>query len=97
MWCPACPVSLGRLTPLKGEGDVMERTLAEHIGSLEQKLNALSSLFMQENRTHRRNQLESELRAVESALAHYRLAFDLETSLSSRSIATSTKQPNETP
>jgi len=73
----------------------MERTLAEHIGSLEQKLNALSSLFMQENRAHRRNQLESELRAVESALAHYRLAFDLETSISRRSLGT--KGLNETP
>jgi len=62
----------------------MERTLAEHIGTLEQKLNALSSLVMQENRTHRRNQLESELRAVEAALAHYRLAFHLESSLTRR-------------
>jgi hypothetical protein len=75
----------------------MERTLAEHIESLQQKLNALNSLFMQENRTHRRNQLESELRAVESALAHYRLAFDLETSVSRRSNGTSTTQSNDTP
>ena len=73
----------------------MQRTLAEHIGTLEQKLNALSSLVMQENCTHRRNQLESELRAVESALVHYRLAFDLESSISMRSIARDTKQPNE--
>jgi hypothetical protein len=75
----------------------MERTLAEHIESLQQKLNALNSLFMQENRTHRRNQLESELRAVESALAHYRLAFDLETSVPRRSNGTSTTQSNDTP
>ena len=73
----------------------MERTLAEHIGTLEQKLNALSSLVMQENRTQRRNQLESELRAVESALAHYRLAFDLESSISMSSVAGGAKQPNE--
>jgi hypothetical protein len=73
----------------------MERTLAEHIGILEQKLNVLSSLVMQENRTYRRNQLESELRAVESALAHYRLAFDLESRIAMRSIARNTKQPNE--
>ena len=73
----------------------MERTLAEHIGTLEQKLNALSSLVMQESRTHKRNQLESELRAVESALAHYRLAFDLESSISMRSIAGDTEQLNE--
>jgi hypothetical protein len=73
----------------------MERTLAEHIGTLEQKLNALSSLVMQENRTQRRNQLESELRAVESALAHYRLAFDLESSISMSSVAGDAKRPNE--
>jgi hypothetical protein len=64
----------------------MERTLAEHIGALEQRLNALSSLVMQESCTQKRNQLESELRAVESALAHYRLAFGLESSISTRSI-----------
>jgi hypothetical protein len=50
---------------------------------------------MQENRTHRRNQLESELRAVESALAHYRLAFELESSISMTSIASNTKQHNQ--
>ena len=75
----------------------MERTLAEHIGTLEQKLNALSSLVMQESCTQRRNQLESELRAVQSALAHYRLAFDLESSISTRSSPGITRLPNETP
>ena len=73
----------------------MQRALGEHIRTLEQRLNTLSSLVMQENRTHRRNQLESELRAVESALAHYRLAFDLESSISMTSIAGGTEQPNK--
>ena len=73
----------------------MQRALGEHIRTLEQRLNALSSLVMQENRTHRRNQLESELRAVESALAHYRLAFELESSISMTSIASNTKQHNQ--
>jgi|KBSMisStaDraftv2_1062788.scaffolds.fasta_scaffold00558_28 hypothetical protein len=73
----------------------MQRALGEHIRTLEQRLNTLSSLVMQENRTHRRNQLESELRAVESALAHYRLAFELESSISMTSIASNTKQHNQ--
>ena len=60
----------------------MERTLAEHIGTLEQKLNLISTQIMQENSTRRRNQLESELRAVESALTHYRSAFEIESRLS---------------
>jgi hypothetical protein len=60
----------------------MERTLAQHIGTLEQKLNLISTQIMQENNTRRRNQLESELRAVESALTHYRSAFEVESRLS---------------
>ena len=60
----------------------MQKTLAEHIRSLEQKLNVLSSHLMEENDSHRRNQLESELRAVDSALAHYRSAFSIERRLS---------------
>jgi hypothetical protein len=40
-----------------------------------------------ENDTRRRNQLESELRAVESALTHYRSAFEIESRLSTRSIS----------
>ena len=62
----------------------MERTLAEHIGTLEQKLNLISTQIMQENNTLTRNQLESELRAVESALTHYRSAFEIESRLSER-------------
>ena len=62
----------------------MERALAEHIGTLEQKLNLISTQIMQENNRRRRNQLESELRAVESALTHYRSAFEIESRLSER-------------
>ena len=60
---------------------VMNRTLAEHIGSLETKLNSISTQIMQENDTHKRNHLESELRAVEAALAHYRSALAIESRL----------------
>lgn len=62
----------------------MQRTLAEHIRALEDKLNALSSQMMEENDSHRRSQLESELRAVDSALAHYRSAFAIETRITTR-------------
>ena len=62
----------------------MDRTLAEHISALEQKLNLISTQIMQENDTSRRNQLESELRAVESALTHYRSALEIESRLSTR-------------
>jgi len=62
----------------------MNRTLAEHIGTLEQKLNSISTQIMQENDPHKRNHLESELRAVESALTHYRSAFEIESQLAGR-------------
>lgn len=73
----------------------MQKTLAEHIRALEEKLNALSSQMMEENNSHRRNQLESELRAVDSALAHYRSAFAIELRLSMRTDATSTESSSE--
>ena len=60
---------------------MMNRTLAEHIEALEQKLNSVSAQIMQENDSQKRNQLESELRAVESALSHYRSAYEIETHL----------------
>lgn len=66
---------------------LMNRTLAEHIEALEQKLNSVSAQIMQENDSQKRNQLESELRAVESALSHYRSAFEIENRLSPRSIS----------
>jgi hypothetical protein len=67
-------------------GQMMDRTLAEHIQTLEQKLNLISAQIMQENNPNKRNQLESELRAVESALTQYRSAFEIESRLSMRSI-----------
>lgn len=62
----------------------MDRTLGEHIGSLEQKVSLLSAQIMEENDTRMRNQLETELRAVESALTLYRSAFEIETRLSKK-------------
>ena len=73
----------------------MQRTLAEHIQALEGKLRALTSEMMEENDSHRRNQLESELRAVDSALTHYRSGFDIESRLSLRANPTRTEYSSE--
>ena len=45
---------------------------------LEQKVNLLTARLMDENDRVKRNQLESELRAVESALTLYRSALQAE-------------------
>jgi hypothetical protein len=66
---------------------MMDRTVAQHIQALEEKLNLISAQIMQENDSYKRNHLESELRAVESALAHYRSAFEIENRLSTTSIS----------
>ena len=46
--------------------------------ALEQKLNLLNVRIMDENDRAKRNQLEWELRAVESALTLYRSALEVE-------------------
>jgi hypothetical protein len=56
----------------------MDRTVGQHMQILEQKLNLLNARIMDENDRARRNQLESELRAVESALTLYRSALQAE-------------------
>jgi hypothetical protein len=44
----------------------MDKTVGQPIQALEQKLDLLNSRIMDENDRAKRNQLESELRAVES-------------------------------
>jgi len=56
----------------------MNRTVAEHIQSLEEQRSALSARIMEQNDKTKRNQLERELRAVESALTLYRSALEVE-------------------
>ena len=56
----------------------MDRTVGQHMQILEQKLNLLTARIMDENDRFKRNQLESELRAVESALTLYRSALEVE-------------------
>ena len=62
----------------------MELTVRQHIERLESRLNALNAEFMDEKNTDRRNQLQSEIRAVELALSHFRAALELEDSFSSK-------------
>ena len=59
-------------------GLTVKRTVGEHIRDLEERLNLLSGQVMDESNAHKRNDLEAELRAVESALALYRAAFEVE-------------------
>ena len=56
----------------------MDKTVGQHMQALEQKLNVLNAGIMDENDRAKRNQLESELRAVESALTLYRSALEAE-------------------
>jgi len=56
----------------------MDRSVGEHMQILEQKVNLLTARLMDENDRVKRNQLESELRAVESALTLYRSALQVE-------------------
>jgi hypothetical protein len=59
----------------------MNRTVAEHIRSLEEKRELLSEELMQQGDKIKRNQLETELRAVESAIALFRSALEVEARL----------------
>jgi hypothetical protein len=52
----------------------MDRTVREHLADLEQKLLALNNRVMDESNLNKRNQLEAELRAVQSAVVLYRSA-----------------------
>jgi hypothetical protein len=61
----------------------MQRTVAEHIQSLEEKRNVLSARLMEERDRTKRNQLDAELRAVESALILFRSALEIEQRISS--------------
>ena len=56
----------------------MDTTVREHMQRLEEKRQLLSAQTMEESDTEKRNRLESELRAVESALKFYRDALETE-------------------
>jgi hypothetical protein len=56
----------------------MDKTVREHIHALEGKRNLLSEQVMDESNGGRRNELETELRAVQSALRVYHDALETE-------------------
>jgi hypothetical protein len=56
----------------------MDTTVREHMQRLEEKRQFLSAKVMEEGHAEKRNRLESELRAVESALKFYRDALETE-------------------
>ncbi|HKR85798.1 MAG TPA: hypothetical protein VJS37_16690 [Terriglobales bacterium] len=62
----------------------MNRTVQEHLQKLEQRLTEISGGIMIEQDKSQRNQLETELRAVESAIAHYRSALEIESQVFAR-------------
>ena len=59
----------------------MDITVGEHIAALEARVNTLASKLMDEKDRTKRNVIESEIRAAQVALAHYRAALDLESTL----------------
>jgi hypothetical protein len=56
----------------------MDKPVREHIQALEEKRNLLNAQVMEESNAGRRNQLETELRTVESALRFYHDALETE-------------------
>ena len=56
----------------------MDKTVREHIQALEEKRNLLSAQLMDESNAGRRIELETELRAVQSALRFYHDALETE-------------------
>jgi hypothetical protein len=64
--------------PSRGGYPTKDRTVAEHIRILEEKRNWLSVKIIAEPDKSKCNQLETELRAVESALSLFRSALEVE-------------------
>ena len=59
----------------------MDLTVREHIAALEARINALASKLVNEKAWAKRNVIESEIRAAQTALAYYLAALDLESTL----------------
>ena len=56
----------------------MQRTMGVHIRELEKRLDTFNTQIMEESDVQRRNELDTELRAVESALKFYHDALETE-------------------
>jgi hypothetical protein len=61
----------------------MKRTVEEHILLLERKLGLLEAELMNETSLENRNRIETEIRAANLALGHFRAALEVEQSLQS--------------
>ena len=59
----------------------MDLTVREHIAALEARINAFTSKLVNEKAWAKRNVIETEIRTVQMALAHYLAALDLESTL----------------
>ncbi len=59
----------------------MDIKVGEHIAALEAWVNALASKLMDEKDRAKRNVIEAEIRAAQTALGHYQAALDLESTL----------------
>ena len=57
---------------------MVNRTVGEHIRTLEAQLKLLNSRVMEESSVSKRNDLETEIRTVQSALTLYRSALEVE-------------------
>lgn len=60
----------------------MQRTVGVHIRELEKRRDTINAQIMEESDVQRRNQLDTELRAVQSALKFYHEALETERRLS---------------
>jgi hypothetical protein len=56
----------------------MDVSVRDHIAQLEARIKALAAELMEEKNVAKRNVMESEIRAAEMAVSHYRAALLLE-------------------
>jgi hypothetical protein len=56
----------------------MDRTVRQHIEWLEARLQTLTNTLMATDRRESANAIETEIRAVNLALGHYRAALEIE-------------------
>jgi hypothetical protein len=56
----------------------MDVSVRDHIAHLEARIKALAAQLMDEKNLAKRNAMDSEIRAAEMALSHYRAAIDIE-------------------
>jgi hypothetical protein len=59
----------------------MDLTVREHVNRLQQRLLALNQQIMETRSRDDRNRIETEIRAVNLALEHYKAALELEKNL----------------